>query len=81
MERKFVLESCLTSGQWGLLEMYILLTDDILEFDGGHKEYDYPEAFRERMAPAIDIKLYYRQHQDLFFLLLRIRCPVSKNLP
>ena len=81
MERKFVLDSCLTSGRWGLLEMYILLTDAVVEFDGGRRKDDYPETFREKLLPAINIKLDYRQHHDLFLLLLTVRCPVSKNLP
>ena len=80
MERKLVLESCLTSGRWGLLEMWILLTDDIVEFDGGRRKYGNLEAFWKKVTPAIDIKLDYREHHDLFLLLLTVKCPVSSNI-
>ena len=84
MERKLVLESCLRRGSWGLLEMYILLTDDIVDFD------DYPtrvmwddlddlDRVHEQLAPAIDIKLYYEHHSDLLLSLLMVKCPVSNN--
>ena len=80
MERKFVLESGLASGRWGLLELCILLTNDVVEFDGGRRKYDYLETFREKLSPAIDIKLHYRKHFDLFLTLLRIKCTISSSI-
>ena len=83
MERKLVLESCLNRGRWGLLEMYILLTDDIVEFDviflDPENDLDELITIREAMAPDIDIRLDYKLHPDLFLELLIARCPVSIN--
>ena len=84
MERKLVLEACLRRGSWGLLEMYILLTDDIVEFDvhptsGMWDDLDNLVTAREQLASAIGIKLDYKQYSDLFLLLLMVKCPVSNN--
>ena len=78
-ERKLVLESCLRRGRWGLLEMSILLTDDIIEFDERCDRWS-PDSIREQLSPAVDIKLPLGQHQDLFLSLLIARCPVSNIL-
>ena len=77
MERKLVLESCLKHKTWGLLEMSVLLTSDIVEIDMTSKDLNL-DTWREQMAD-IDIKLKYEKHQDLFFSLLRARCPVSNR--
>ena len=80
MERKLILESCLRSGAWGLLEMYILLTDDIVDLHVRRSGvWDNVDMMREQLAPAVDIKLNYTQHQDLFLSLLRARCPVGNT--
>ena len=82
MERKLILESCLRSGRWGLLEMYILLTDDVVEINLEHSQAMKTslELLRELLSPAVDIKLDYRKHQDLILSLLIARCPVSNNI-
>ena len=75
MEKKLVWESCLKYDSWGLLEMHILLTDDIVEF--GMRDV---EMMREvKMSKVIDIKLPYRQHEDLVLRFLMSRCPVSNT--
>ena len=80
MERKLILESCLRSGAWGLLEMYVLLTDDIVDLHVRPSGvWDNVDMMREQLAPAVDIKLNYTQHQDLLLLLLRARCPVGNT--
>ena len=84
MERKLVLESCLRRGSWGLLEMYILLTDDIVEFDvhpikSVWEDLDDLVTAREQFSPAIDIKLDYKEHGDFLLSLLMVKCPVSNN--
>ena len=80
MERKLILESCLRHGRWGLLEMYILLTDDVVDFDvhpfGLWTDLD---RIYEQLTPVIDIKLYYKQHADLLLSLLMVKCSVSNN--
>ena len=82
MERKLVRESCLRSGRWGLLEMYILLTDDVVEISVLHKRTMKMslEEMRELLAADVDIKLDYRKHQDLILSLLIARCPVSNHI-
>ena len=82
MERKLVRESCLRSGRWGLLEMYILLTDDVGEINLVHNRTKKTslELLRELLSPDVDIKLDYRKHQDLILSLLIARCPVSNNI-
>ena len=82
MERKLVRESCLRSGRWGLLEMYILLIDDVVEISVLHKRTMKMslEEMRELLAADVDIKLDYRKHQDLILSLLIARCPVSNHI-
>ena len=77
MEKKLILQSCLTSRSWGLLEMYILLTDDVIEFDDMSAECLNLEALREQESLTFDIKLDILQHEHLFLSLLMARCPVS----
>ena len=77
MERKLVLESCLASGTWGLVEMFILLTVDTVEIDVPLEMTQYTSTLRNQMIPATDIKLKYKKHQDLFLSLLIAKCPVS----
>ena len=84
MERDFVLKSCLRRGSWGLLEMFMLLTDDIVDFDvhptrGMWEDLDDLDRVHEQLAPAIDIKLHYEQYSDLLLSLLMVKCPVSNN--
>ena len=76
MERKLVLESCLTSGRLGLLEMCVLLTDDIVEFNLD-EFMSYKSTLSTQLTFAMDIKLTYRYHQDAFLSLLIVKCPVS----
>ena len=77
MERKLVLESCLANGSWGFLDMYVLLTNDIVEFDVSIEAIDLERRRKLTWSPAIDIKLNHKQHEDLFLSFLRDRCPVS----
>ena len=71
MERKLVLDLCLKRRTWKLVEMYILLTDDIVDIDMRHVDWEL-DVFR-----SIDIKLPQNQH--LILPLLRAKCPVSKS--
>ena len=74
MERKLVLESSLLAGSWGLLELYILLIDDIVELDKIPDDLDVHVNRRLRnYTVAIDV-----QHKDLLIPLLIARCPVSR---
>ena len=77
MERRLLLESCLKSRSWGLLEMYILLTDDVSEFDDVRAEAWDLEALREEESLTFDIKLDVIDYEDLFLSLLMTRCSVS----
>ena len=71
MERKLVLDLCLKRRTWKLVEMYILLTDDIVDIDMRHVDWEL-DVFR-----STDIKLPQNQH--LILPLLRAKCPVSKS--
>ena len=71
MERKLVWESCLYTGSCGLLEMYILLTDDVVEFGMFSKDW----CSNMRLTQYTPIK--EAQHQDLLIPLLIAKCPVS----
>ena len=77
MERNLVLESCLANDSWGLLDMYVILTDDIVEFDMRIESWDLERRREITWSPAIDIKLNHKQHEDLVLSFLRDRCPVS----
>ena len=80
MERKFVMESCLKSGTWGLLEMFILLTDDIVKLDDHScQSWEDPDTMHRQLATAINIRLDHKRHHDLFLSLLMARCPVSNK--
>ena len=76
MERNLVLQSNLTSDTWGLLEMYILLTDDIVEFNLPGRVL-HTCKLRTNLISVIDMKLNCKTHQDLFLSLLIAKCPVS----
>ena len=77
MERKLVLESCWAGDSWGLLDMYVLLTDDIVEFGMGSGLIDLARKQELTWSPATDIKLNHKQHEELVVSLLISRCPVS----
>ena len=83
MERKLILESCLRHGTWGLLEMYTLLTYDVVDFDvhpfGLWTDLEDLDRIYEQLTPVVDIKLHYKQHADLLLSLLMDKCPVSNN--
>ena len=74
MEKQLVLESY--CWKWRLLEMYILLTDDIVEFNMCDVDWS-PDASLKQLAAVSDKVLDYKQHQDWFLLLLIAKCPVS----
>ena len=76
MERKLVLKLCLERKTWKLLEMYILLTDDIVKFDMRYVDWRRDMLGQLNMRAA-DIKLPHKQH--LIFPLLIARCPVSEK--
>ena len=74
MERKLVLESSLLAGSWGLLELYILLTDDIVELDIIPHDLDL-HVYSKLRSYTVDIDV---QHEDLLIPLLIARCSVSR---
>ena len=75
MERKLILESPLLAGSWGLLELYILLTDDIVELDVDPYDLDlHIYSMLRNCTVAIDV-----QHLDLLISLLIAKCPVSRS--
>ena len=80
MERKLILESCLKCDSWGLLEMYTLLTEDIVEFEMISDDWNL-DSLSEQLSPVIDIKLNYKnkQNQHLLLSLLIAKCPVSRE--
>ena len=79
IERKLVLQSCMRSQLWGLLEMSILLTDDIVEFNMLSMEW-YLDWACKQLNSNVDVKLYYRKHGDWLVSLLTARCPVSNGI-
>ena len=80
MERKLVLQSCLKSVAWGLVEMSILLTDDIVEFDMLSEDWGLLDMQWQHSAPEIDVKLDYLDHSDMLIPLLIAKCPVSNGI-
>ena len=91
MERKLVLQWCLKSVSWGLLEMSILLTADVAEFDMRFHDIfeldtldDWDQHVlgmqRQHFAPDIDVKLDYLEHGDWLTTLLISRCTVSNGI-
>ena len=76
MKRKLVLQSCMNNVSWGLLEMSILLTDDIVDFDMLFWVWDLDSECNQ-FLPDIDIKLKNYEHQDLIIPLLIAKCPES----
>ena len=79
MERKLVLQSCMNSTRWGLLEMSILLTDDIFEFDMLSVEWDLDWECKQFVL-EFDVKLDYYDHGDLLISLLIAKCPVRNGI-
>ena len=81
MERKLVLESCLHRGSCRLLEMYILLTDDVAEFNMISEHWFLDKKF-EKLTPkgSKDVKVVYYEEEDLLITLLMARCPISTGI-
>ena len=79
MERKLVMESCFKTFSWGLVEMSILLTSDVVEFDmlSGCMNL---EGERRQFLPDFDVKLDYYDHEELLVPLLIAKCPVSNGV-
>ena len=87
MEKKLVMESCLRSHRWGLQEMHLLLTEDIVEFDVNCSCFERNTSFglstiNNRQPLNIkchgnQLKCHGNQQQDLLLSLLIARCPVS----
>ena len=75
MERKLVMESYLKCKIWKLVEMYILLTDDIVELDMRYVNWTL-DVLPKQLTASSD-KDRYKQHQDLSLRLLIAKCPVS----
>ena len=78
MERKLLLQSCLKSVKWGLVEMSIILSNDIVEF-GMISETDLEDLI-DVQDPESDVKLDYLDHSDLVIALLIAKCPVSNGI-
>ena len=78
MERNLLLQSCLKCVEWGIVEMSILLSDDIVEFILPSESDS--EDLIDIHAPKIDVKLKYLHHSDLFIPLLIAKCPVSNGI-
>ena len=79
MERKLVMASCFTTSSWGLVEMSILLTDDVVEFDMISLDSDLDMECRQ-FVPDFDVKLDYYNHEELLVPLLIAKCPVSNGI-
>ena len=74
MERKLVLQHCLYNQDWSLLELYGLLTDDIIALDvsGGRDT-----GCHQMQTFDDDAKFRYHKYPNLLLTLVRARCPVS----
>ena len=79
MERKLVMTSCFTTSSWGLVEMSLLLTDDVVGFDMLSDGWDVDRECR-KYVPDIDLKLDYYDHEELLVPLLIAKCPVSVSI-
>ena len=73
------MESCFTTSSWGLVEMSILLTGDVVEFDMLSEGWDIDRECR-KYVPDIDLKLDYYDHEELLVPLLIAKCPVSVSI-
>ena len=79
MERKLVLESCFRSCSFRLLEMYILLTDDVIEFNM-ISEHLHLDMKLEQLTLAFDVKLEDYEQEGWLITLLIAKCPVSTGI-
>ena len=81
MERKLVLESCLHRGSSRLLEMYILLTDDVVEFNMISEDWFLDKKFKQFTPKGSkDVINVYYEEEDLLITLIMARCPVSTGI-
>ena len=89
MERNLVRQAGFRSETWGLVEMSVLLTDDIIEFDmlsdkfvnfdilSGDWDRHVLDMQWRYFAPDDDVRLDYIEHGDWLITLLIAKCPVS----
>ena len=68
MERRLLIESCLRLDKWGILEMFVLLTEDIVVFEE-HQSWDL-DVIREQLCPTTEMKLNNKTLQHLLLSLL-----------
>ena len=78
MERKLVLE-CLKKDEYDVLEMYILLTNDIVELDV-RPSHSHLDTILKRFCSEFNKTYNYEQYEYLLLTLLKTRCPVSISI-
>ena len=73
--KEILLDYVLENLQWGLLDMYVLLTEDIVKFDAfARGPIDY---WTKKHNVS---KFIHRDHTELLLKLLTAKCPVSDYL-
>ena len=73
---KTILLDCVKGEfDWGVLDMYVLLNEDIFEFD-----VNVDRSFAFRIINDKLPKFPYKDHGDLLLQLLEAKCPISNCL-
>ena len=72
---QFLLGIVQNDSHWGLLDMFVLLSEDIVTFDVNTQKPIFQE-----METNISSKFPHHEHGDLLLELLRVKCPVSNCL-
>ena len=78
MERKLVLK-CLNNDLISPEEMYLLLTDDIVEFDL-HSDLWHMDTMSKQSSSPFGHKYSRSKHEYVLLSLLKARCPVSNSI-
>ena len=73
--KEILLDYVLENLHWGLLDLYVLLTEDITEFDTHARgPIDY---WIEKQQVS---KFIHRENTEILLKILRAKCPVSDYL-
>ena len=74
--KDILLNYVLENPRWGLLDLYVLLTEDIVQFDA-----DVPIPIAIWTVNRQASRFHYSDHTELLLKLLRKKCSVSECVP
>ena len=73
--KEILMDYVLENPKWGLLDMYVLMNEDIIELDVNACRPLSDSRDNDKISK---LHYMYKEHTALLLKLLRTKCPVSK---